>query len=323
MSDVLSDSPLNEDIQAMLVKCYSEVQSHQRIVASISGGSDSDVMLDLLVRCGGKSKTTFVFFNTGLEYAATRQHIHFLNEKYDVTIQVVPPVKPIPRCVKEYGVPFWSKHVSEMIERLQRHGFAFEDEPFDVLLEKYPKCRSALRWWCNGFTRSDKPGQFDIGYVRGLKEFLIAYPPTFRISAKCCHYAKKVPAHRFLSAVDSDLNCVGIRRSKGGVRAARYSSCFSKCNSGPDQYRPLFWISDDCKRLYDEHYGVIHSDCYEKWGMKRTGCSGCPFGRNYELELELARCYEPLFYQAMLSVFGQSYEYRRKFEAFRKDLILE
>ena len=34
---------------------------------------------------------------------------------------------------------------------------------------------------------------------------------------------------------------------------------------------------------------------------------------------ELAKQYEPKFYKAMLKVFGESYEYRRQFEVFRKN----
>jgi hypothetical protein len=70
---------------------------------------------------------------------------------------------------------------------------------------------------------------------------------------------------------------------------------------------------------FDEHYGSTHSDCYEVWGMKRTGCAGCPFGKNFEGELALAEKYEPKFHKAMLNVFGASYDYTRRFLAFRED----
>lgn len=315
--DVLKDAPHNLTIEDALTKCYSTVSDHQRIVTSVSGGSDSDVMLDLIIRCGGKDKTTFVFFNTGLEYEATKKQILYLNEKYGIQIQVVPPIKPIPVCVREHGVPFWSKHVSEMIERLQKYDFKWEDKPFEELYEEYPKCKSALRWWCNKWGTPEKVSQFDIGYIRGMKEFLVTHPPTFPISSKCCHYAKKEPAKRFMDSVNSDLNCTGVRRAEGGMRAARFSSCYTQAFAGADQYRPLFWFTDADKATYDEHYGLKHSDCYEVWGMKRTGCAGCPFGRNFEEELRLAEIYEPKFHKAMLKVFGPSYEYRRKFEEFR------
>ena len=181
--ELVDSAPQNLAIIDAWGKCRLHVNTHQKIMASISGGSDSDVMMDMIIRCGGKEKTTFVFFNTGLEYEATKKQIQFLNEKYGVEIQVVPPIKPSPLCVREFGIPFWSKQVSDMIERLQKHNFQWEDEPLDVLLQKYPKCKSALRWWCNDWGREKgKVSNFDIAYVRYLKEFLIAHPPTFRIS---------------------------------------------------------------------------------------------------------------------------------------------
>ncbi len=318
--ELIESAPQNLAIVDAIAKCHAQVRRHRKIMASVSGGSDSDIMLDLLIRCGGKDKTTFVFFNTGLEYEATKRQIKYLNEKYGIEIQVIPPVKPIPVCVREYGVPFWSKQVSDMIERLQSHGFQWEDEPLDVLLQKYPRCKSALRWWCNDWGRDGKVSPFDIAYVRWLKEFLIAHPPTFRISNKCCQYAKKDPAKKYLDAHSYDLNCVGVRQMEGGARATRYKNCFSMNEDGPDQYRPLFWFQDTDKAVYDEHYDLTHSDCYKVWGMKRTGCAGCPFGRNFEEELALAEKYEPKFHKAMLKVFGTSYEYRRQFEAFREEM---
>jgi 3'-phosphoadenosine 5'-phosphosulfate sulfotransferase (PAPS reductase)/FAD synthetase len=314
--DVLKDAPRNLTIEDALTKCYSVLKDHERVVASVSGGSDSDVIMDLIIRCGGKGKTRFVFFNTGLEYEATKEQLNFLRDKYDVEIEVIPPIKPIPLCVRQYGAPFWSKHVSEMMMRLQRHNFKWEDEPFDVLLQRYPGCKVALQWWCNEH-REKSP--YNISRVRLMKEFVVANPPTFKSSNKCCHYAKKEPAKRFVETADCDLNCNGMRKAEGGSRMFRISSCYTSSLGGADQYRPIFWFSDADKAEYEAHYGVTHSDCYKVWGMKRTGCAGCPFGRNYEQELELAKQYEPKFYAAMLKVFGESYEYRRQFEAFREE----
>lgn len=319
-ADILDNAPNNLTVNDSLGKCYLEVCNHENILASISGGSDSDIMLDMIVRCGGKDKTKFVFFNTGLEYEATKRHIKYLNEKYGIEIVVVPPIKPIPTCVREYGVPFWSKHVSEMMERLQRHNFQWEDEPLEVLLAKYPKASSAIKWWCNANGVDGRPSPYNISRVRGLKEFIIANPPTFKISNKCCNYAKKQPAKKFLAANECDMNCIGIRRAEGGVRQTRYISCFDSSISGADEFRPIFWFTDADKEDYESHYSIGHSDCYKVWGMKRTGCAGCPFAQNFEEELELARIHEPNFYKAVNNIFGESYEYTRKFKEFRKTL---
>ena len=321
MTDLLDEAPANLTIQDALGKCLQQVRHHDKIMVSVSGGADSDVMMDLFIRCGGREKTTFVFHNTGLEYEATKRQLRFLEEKYGVEIQVSQPIKPIPLSVREHGVPFWSKHVSEMIMRLQRHNFQWEDEPLEVLLEKYPRCRVALRWWCNDWkTDTGAPSRLSISWVRGLKEFLIAHPPSFKISPKCCHYAKKEPAKKYAEAGGFDMECVGVRKAEGGDRATSYSSCFSAATAGADQYRPLFWFSNSDKAEYDAHYGVEHSECYTVWGMKRTGCAGCPFAKDFETELALAAKYEPKFHRAMLKVFGQSYDYTRQFLEFRKSL---
>jgi 3'-phosphoadenosine 5'-phosphosulfate sulfotransferase (PAPS reductase)/FAD synthetase len=117
-----------------------------------------------------------------------------------------------------------------------------------------------------------------------------------------------------------DVSCVGIRQAEGGVRATRYKTCYSAALEGADHYRPLFWFADADKKAYDDHYGITHSDCYKVWGMKRTGCAGCPFNLKWKEELILAETYEPKFHKAMMKVFAPSYAYRLSFEKFRKEM---
>ena len=166
--------------QRIMMRSYSPV-------CSISGGSDSDIVLDLIHKVDEDGKVKYFWIDTGLEYTATKEHLDFLEQKYGITIERVKPDKPIPTCVKQYGVPFLSKYVSEQMMRLQAHGFQWEDEPLEVLLQKYPRCKTALQWWC-GERYSDKDGiqkisRFSIYRNRFLKEFIMANPPDFPISA--------------------------------------------------------------------------------------------------------------------------------------------
>ena len=317
LEDLLVDIPDNLAVQDAIIKCYTEIKNHNNIVASISGGSDSDVMLDLVIRCGGKDKTTFIFFNTGLEYEATKRQIQYLQEKYGIEIVIKKAIKPIPLSCRQYGVPFLSKRVSDYIARLQKHNFKWEDKPFEELYQEYPKCKVALRWWCNLWGEGS---QFNIQYNKWLKEFMIANPPTFKISNKCCHYAKKLVVKRFIDEGDFDMNMSGVRKAEGGARATAYKNCFTKAFAGTDQYRPLFWLTKSDKAAYEDYFDIQHSDCYTIWGMTRTGCSGCPFGRNFEEELQLAEKYEPKMYTALNKVFGNSYEYTRKYREFQKKM---
>lgn len=303
----------------MATKAWATIRRHDKIMVGVSGGQDSDIMLDLFVRLDVEKKATYVYFKTGMEYEATKRHLKDLEEKYGIKIEEIPPILPIPTCCRKYGVPFWSKQVSEFIYRLQRHNFKWEDKPFDELIEEYPSCRAALRWWCNAFAKKENGSEsaFNIGYVPYLKEFMIENPPP-PISAKCCEKAKKAPAAKYEAEHDFDLNCTGVRKAEKGARQQAYSTCFTKKDSGANTYRPLFWLSDADKKEYMEHYGVTNSDCYTVWGMDRTGCPGCPYGKNFEQELELMQTYEPKFYRACLNIFGDSYDYTRAYLRYRE-----
>ena len=313
IGELLESCPINEVIGNNLVKAFAKINqsNYEKAVCTISGGSDSDVMLDIVWRCDKDGKVEYVWFDTGLEYQATKDQLKVLEEKYGITITKYRAIKPIPATCKQYGQPFLSKYVSEMIQRLQRHNFKWEDKPFEELYKEYPKCKVALQWWCN-CNISDR---FNVSRNRYLKEFMIANPPTFPISNKCCKYAKKDVVHKLIKDNEYDLEINGVRRAEGGIRDVMYKSCFDN-NGDNDRYRPLFWYTNADKEQYEEHYGVEHSKCYTEYGLKRTGCAGCPFGKDFEFELEVIEKYEPKLFKAVNNIFGDSYDYTRRYKAF-------
>lgn len=170
----------NTRIREAIAKLHANLSFRSRVAAvSISGGSDSDVMLDMiqaldpLTNYPG-SEIHYVWFDTGLEYSATKQHLDELESKYGIVIERRRAKVPVPLGCKTYGLPFLSKRVAGYISRLQAHGFRWEDEVFDVLLARYPDCKAALRWWCNEW---GPDSQINISRNRLLKEFMIANPP--------------------------------------------------------------------------------------------------------------------------------------------------
>ena len=285
-------------------------------MCSISGGSDSDIVLHQCASLDKDHKITYVFFDTGLEYQATKDHIKELETRYGIDIVVAKAKQPIPVCCKQHGVPFLSKMVSDYINRLQKYNFEWEDKPLEELCIRYPNCMAALKWWCNEWGENSR---FNIQRNSWLKEFMIANPPTFKISDKCCHYTKKTVAKKFLEEGDFDLNITGVRKAEGGKRAAAFKDCFTPATEKKAiaQYRPIFKFKQDTKCQYEKHYGIKHSACYETWGFKRTGCAGCPLAKNFESELVAAEKYEPKLYQTLYEVFNASYEYTRKYRAFQ------
>lgn len=287
------------------------------IVCSISGGADSDVMLDMVHKIDRLNRVQYVFFDTGLKMQATKNHIRFLESKYNISIDVVKPKKSIPIACKEFGQPFFSKNISESIERLQRHGFKWEDEPLDVLLERYPKCKAALRWWCNDFGENSR---FNISKQPFLKEFMHEHPPQFKISPKCCTHAKKAPAKDYESKKNAHLTLIGIRKAEGGARSTAYESCFYHNSKRlADMHFPLFWFTDNDKAEYDRFFGVTHSAAYTIYGCKRTGCAACPFGSKFEDELAMLQTYEPNLYKAAMNIFGESIEYTRAYRRYKSE----
>ena len=322
LNEILDLAPKNELIGDSIIITYSKLQRYKKILCSVSGGSDSDILLDLCQKYDNADKITYVFFDTGLEFTATKEHLEYLEHRYGIEIQRIKAIKPVPLCCKKYGQPFLSKQVSEWIERLQRHNFQWEDETFDVLTQRYPQCRAALRWWCNDFERrtEGRESSFNIGYNQYLKEFMIENPPKFRVSNKCCHYAKKLVAKNYKEQERFDLNMYGVRKAEGGARKSAYKTCFSSNEDGCDEYRPIFWYLSDTKNVYQEHYHIVNSRCYSEYGLKRTGCAGCPYSKNFEEELEAMQQHEPQLYKAVNNIFSDSYKYTRKYLNFVKTM---
>lgn len=268
LEELIETCPKNQVIGDNLIRAWTIINKdkYKKICCSISGGSDSDVMLDIVWRCDKDNKVTYVWFDTGLEYQATKDHLKYLEEKYNITIHSYKAIKPIPSSCRIYGQPFISKRVSDYIQRLQRHNFKWEDKPFEELYKEYPKCRSALEWWCN---TKGNGSSFNISRNKYLKEFMIENPPTFSISDKCCKYAKKDVAHKILKEWKFDLQILGVRKAEGGTRATAYKSCFAETDTGCDHYRPLFWYKNADKADYEVAYSVNHSNCYGEYGLKR------------------------------------------------------
>ena len=104
------------------------------ISVSISGGADSDLILDMVAKIRPDAK--FVWFNTGMEYEATKRHLKYLEERYGITIERVRASVPVPLATRRLGYPFLAKMVSENIGRLQRSGFDWSDRPFEELLSE-------------------------------------------------------------------------------------------------------------------------------------------------------------------------------------------
>ena len=101
-----------------LIKAKSVLNSHNNIMVSISGGADSDNMIDIVEHLrprDDKHHVTYVWFDTGVEMDATKRHLSFLEEKYDIKIHRERGKMQVAGAVRNVGYPFYSKQFAEYI----------------------------------------------------------------------------------------------------------------------------------------------------------------------------------------------------------------
>lgn len=302
---------------------------YQNIAVSVSGGSDSDIVVDIISRVDRDKKCRYRYFDTGMEYEATFRHLDYLEERYNIEIERVRAVEKVPLACHRHGLPVFSKHVAQTIGKLQDIGFDWSDEPESVLLERYKEARVVrfIKWWTNGYqTPRGGISKYTVANRRWLKEFIMENPPTFPISDECCLYAKKLTAQREHEESGMEVDIIGVRKAEGGVRANAATTCFSPSNAGHGShgyavYRPVWWFTDADKRAYTEEMKIVNSDCYSLYGFTRTGCALCPFaGSGLAAEMDAIRQYEPRLYRIGWKVFGKAYEYQMAYERFKREM---
>lgn len=330
------DSP--EKFQAIQSIIARRLTEHPRAICSYSGGSDSDIMIDLIERTRRAfdlGPVKYVFFDTGLEMKATRDHVKATAKKYGVEIERCKPAVGIVTAVRRYGIPFVSKIMSGGLGEWQKKRIplsiadeynAAEDKAAKraELKKRYPNCESLINFLCccnkDGEPRPNI--QLVINSSRYMLDFIKANPPCFQVSAKCCDYCKKQVAHR--AQKDYDMIITGERRDEGGMRSvprqgdANKTMCFSETANGQFRLRPLYYVRNADKAWYKDYYGIRYSDAYEVYGLTRTGCCGCPISYKAVEDLKMIEPYEPNVVKAAWNIFGDSYRYRQQYNEFKR-----
>lgn len=342
---VYADFDSAAKFQAIQGIIATRIRQHPNAICSYSGGADSDILIDVIER----TRTTFdlppikyVFFNTGLEMEATKRHVKETGKKYGIEIEEVRPKINIVKATREHGVPFVSKIMSAGLEGWQKKGIplSIADEYAQAedkaakrqeLKERYPRCETTINFICCCNSKGEpRPNiQLVINANKYMLDFIKECPPDFPISAKCCDYCKKQPAHRVQKGYEMIIT--GERRDEGGMRSVPRSEqwnetntmCFAETSDGKYRFRPLYYVTDKDKAWYKDYYGITYSDAYEVYGLTRTGCCGCPISYKAVDDLEKIRPYEPNVVKAAWNIFGKSYEYRQKYVAYKEQRKVE
>lgn len=251
-----------EAIKSIIAK---HLIQHPNAICSYSGGADSDIMIDLIEKVRNFFKlppVRYVFFNTGLEMQATKDHVRATTEKYGVQIDECRPEVGIVQAVRTYGVPFVSKIMSSGLSEWQKKGVPLSiaqeyEQALDKaakrkeLKERYPKCESVINFLCccNSAGEPRPNIQLVINSSKYMRDFISEYPPDFKISARCCDYCKKHIAHKVQSGYEMIIT--GERRDEGGMRSVprkdNTALCFTETANGQYRLRPLYYVTDKDK----------------------------------------------------------------------------
>ena len=119
-----------------------------------------------------------------------------------------------------------------------------------------------------------------------------------KVSSKCCDYLKKKPMAHYQTKTGEKL-IIGVRGSESLLRKTQYKSCFTK----DGKFTPLRDLSDELIEKIYEHYNIETPSIYNT--LSRTGCRGCPYGSNIEIELKTLSKNQ---YDYVLSLFKKSYD---------------
>lgn len=330
-----ADYPAAQKFEAIKSIIARRLREHPKAICSYSGGSDSDIMIDLIEQVRkiySLPPVDYCFFNTGLEMDATKRHVRETAQKYAVEIREYRPKKNIVQATREYGQPFVSKIMSQGLSGVQRKGIplSIADEYANAedkaakrqeLRERFPKCESEINFLCccNSAGEPRPNIQLVINSSKYMLDFIRENPIPFRVSNKCCDICKKNVAHEVQKGYEMVIT--GERRAEGGMRSVprkdNTSLCFTETGDGQFRLRPLYYVSDADKAWYKEYYNIRYSDAYEVYGLERTGCCGCAISARAVEDLEKIRPYEPNVVKAAWNIFGDSYRYRAAYNEYK------
>lgn len=88
LKEIIEQAPDDLEILNSWLVTHERLEHCQKALCSVSGGSDSDIVTHLCAMLDKEHKVTYVFFDTGLEYRATKDQINYLNKKYGIEIKI-------------------------------------------------------------------------------------------------------------------------------------------------------------------------------------------------------------------------------------------
>lgn len=248
--------------------------NNDEYILSYSGGKDSHMLYWFIKEYCGWDDIEIVGVNTSFEIPEIRDRIM---KNCDVVLH---PAKNRWEIKEKYGIPCFTKQQDEYIYRYQKGNHSV--------------CTMKA---ING-------GNVFFNLNKKAKELTLS-DRLHKVSKKCCIYNKELPMKRYAKSVKKKC-IIGVRGSEGKLRSSNNTTCMMKNGN----FTPLYDFTDEIMDLIYKVYDIPIPKCYNY--ISRSGCAGCPYGRNTEKELallpELQRRQAVKYFKESYDVLGVEYE---------------
>lgn len=246
------DSVLQKEVNPFLYFLQDRFETKiefDKYFLAYSGGKDSHFLYWFIKEFLQDDEIEIVGVNTGFEIPEIRDRIL----KYSDT--VLHPAKSRWDIKDQYGIPCYTKQQDEYIHRYQKGN------------------RSANTM---KFINGENPV---LNLNKKAREKLLS-GQLHKVSNKCCYFNKELPMINY--AKETGKKCIiGVRGAESRTRKAKYTSCMKKNGD----FTPIYDFSDKLIETVYKAYDIEIPRVYQY--VQRTGCAGCPYGRNCERELAL------------------------------------
>ena len=217
-----------------------------------SGGKDSHLIKWFIDHMG--YDITIVGVNTYREHAEIRDRIY---ENSDIVLYPVKTIDEIKE--KNIGIPCFTKNQDEYIDRYQRGS----------------RAKSTLSKFEHTGDGTGKYGVNKKATELTLKNKL------HRVSRKCCYWSKELPMMQY-GEDNNKKAIIGIRQAES-INREKTPSCLADNGN----FYPSYDLTDQIVEAIEKENSIYIPKIYKY--VPRTGCIGCPYGRNIEKELSIVK----------------------------------
>lgn len=269
-AEVIDDVDLYlEDLKSK----FSKINSKEYYL-SYSGGKDSHLLYWFIKEYAHIEDIEIVGVNTYMEH-----HEILARIKKNCDVILYPKLKPF-EIKERYGIPCFTKQQDEYIKRYQTQ----TRTPF-------------LMKMITGLDENGKPFKSYFKLNKTARDLLLTNK-LHKVSPMCCTMLKKQTVHLYEKSSGKKA-IMGVRANESKMRKAMYSSCFTK----DLKFTPLWDLSDELLDKIYQKYNIEIPSVYKY--INRTGCMGCPYGKDPQLELSLVSPQQRKF---VTRYFKESYE---------------